>query len=247
MSAGISAAPRETFKSPEIVHAYIRMIPESFSVELVPWDEAITLSRTLAECIRGKCNPDLVIAIGRGGFVPARVVCDTLMTSKLTSIRVEHWGEAAECYKEARVRYPLSIKIDGQDVLVIDDVTDTGETLDATLEYLLSQNPGSVKTGVLHHKTTSSFIPDFYAKIVEGWHWIVYPWALHEDLTGFLERVMGDEPASMKKLQSALLEKYQMKPDEEELALAARELIALGRAEKTETGFRRKKSGKKGK
>jgi len=220
------------------------MIPESFTVELVPWTEAISLSRALAECIRGRFDPDLVIAIGRGGFVPARVVCDSLMTTTLTSIRVEHWGEAARRYDQARVRYPLSISVEGQNLLVIDDVTDTGETLVATMEYLLAQRPGSVKTGVLHHKATSSFIPDFYVKRVTGWHWIVYPWALHEDLSGFLEQVIGDEPASTGKLQAALAKKFQMRPDMEELAFAARELVASGKAEETEKGFVLVKTGK---
>ena len=213
------------------------MIPESYTVELVSWEDAIALSRTLAERIRGSYSPDLVIAIGRGGFVPARVVCDSLMTTKLTSIRVEHWGQAAECYKEARVRYPLSIDTEGLNLLVIDDVTDTGETLDATLEYLLSQNPRSVKTGVLHHKTSSSFIPDYYAQVVEGWHWIVYPWALHEDLAGFLERVMSRKPATIEDLQKALVKKYRMDPGADDLLFAARELVFSGKARETGRGF----------
>lgn len=215
----------------------IDMIPESFTVELVPWEEAISLSRMLAEHIRGRCTPDLVIAIGRGGFVPARVVCDSLMITTLTSIRVEHWGEAAECYREARVRYPLSISVEGQDLLVIDDVTDTGDTLEAALEYIHSQNPQSVKTGVLHHKTNSSFIPDYYAKVVEGWHWIVYPWALHEDMTAFLEKVLSQKPASIQGLQESLKNRYHMDPGIEEIAFAARELVNAGKAVDTERGI----------
>ena len=213
------------------------MIPESFAVELVPWEEAISLSRMLAERIRGRCNPDLVIAIGRGGFVPARVVCDSLMIMKLTSIRVEHWGDAAECYKEARVRYPLSISVEGQDLLVIDDVTDTGDTLDAALEYLRSLNPQSVTTGVLHHKTNSSFVPDYYAKVVEGWHWIVYPWALHEDLTAFVEKVLSYEPEPIRDLRESLKKRYRMDPGAEEIVFAIQELMRAGKAVETEKGI----------
>lgn len=213
------------------------MIPETFTVELVPWEEAVLLSRTLAEHIRGTFDPDLVLAIGRGGFVPARIVADSLMMKNLTSIRVEHWGDAASCNREACVRYPLSHNVEGQDILVIDDVTDTGETLAVTMDYLVSQHCGSIKTGVLHHKKVSAFVPDYYVREVSGWHWIVYPWALHEDLTAFLENVLSTIPASIGDLQEALGKKYAMNAGREETAVAARELIRSGKAVETERGI----------
>lgn len=213
------------------------MIPESFTVELVPWEEAVSLSRALAEQIRGRFSPGIILAIGRGGFVPARIVADSLMMKNMTCIRVEHWGDAAKCTREAYIRYPLSHSIEGQDVLVIDDVTDTGETLAVTMEYLSSQKCGSVKTGVLHHKKVSAFTPDYYVKEVSGWHWIVYPWALHEDLTAFLDNMLSATPASFGDLHEALREKYGMNAGRDEIAFAARELIASGKAVKTERGI----------
>lgn len=229
----------EKFKSSLDIHEYV-MIPESFSVELVPWKEAVGLSKELAACIRSNYRPDLVIAIGRGGYVPARVVCDSLLISTLTSIKVEHWGEAATCYGEAHIRYPLSVDVEGQDILVIDDVTDTGKTLFATMAYLQSLRPGRIKTGVLHHKKTSTFIPDFYAKVIPDWHWVVYPWALHEDLTGFVEKVLTGKSTSAAKIRSALMKNYQMRPGLDDVVFAAWELVETGRAEETEDGYRLK-------
>lgn len=218
------------------------MVPESFSVELVSWNEAVSLSEDLAACIRGRFYPDLVVAIGRGGYVPGRVVCDSLLITQLTSIKVEHWGGAASCFSGAHVRYPLSVDVEGQDLLVIDDVTDTGKTLIAALQYLQSLRPRDVRTGVLHHKVTSTFIPDFYVKRVPDWHWIVYPWALHEDLTGFVEKVMTREPKTPGTIRSALLKKYQMRPKIKDVVFAARELAERGIAEETGNKFRLKDS-----
>jgi len=216
------------------------MMQESFSVELVSWKDAVSLSKDLAECIRGRYHPDLVIAIGRGGYVPGRVVCDSLLITTLTSIRIEHWGEAATCYGEAHVRYPLSVDVEGQDLLVIDDVTDTGRTLIAAREYLQSLRPATIKTGVIHHKTTSTFIPDFYAKMVPDWHWIVYPWALHEDLVGFVEKVMTRRSATPGKIRSSLVNTYHMRPRMDDVLFAVRELVERGRAEQTGDGYRLK-------
>ena len=213
---------------------------ESFSVELVSWKDAVSLSKDLAECIRGRYHPDLVIAIGRGGYVPGRVVCDSLLITTLTTIKIEHWGEAASCYGEAHIRYPLSVDVEGQDILVIDDVTDTGKTLVTAREYLQSLRPGSIRTGVLHHKNTSMFTPDFYAKLVPDWHWIVYPWALHEDLTGFVEKVMTRGSATPGKIRSSLVKTYHMRPRMDDVLFAIRELVERGRAEETGDGYRLK-------
>ena len=107
------------------------MLSLSFPVQLVSWEESARLARLLAHILREESTrpPDLVIAIGRGGYVPARVVCDELLTTHLTSIRLEHWGPAASRKETALVKYPLACSVEGMDLLVIDDVTDTGETL----------------------------------------------------------------------------------------------------------------------
>ena len=169
------------------------MIPESFPVELVTWARSYELGRKLAGLVRKSgYSPDLIIAIGRGGYVPGRVVADFLLMDCLTSFKVEHWGVAAEKRGEAVVRYPLAVDIKGLKVLVIDDVTDTGDTLAVSVEYLREFMPEEIMTGVLQHKTCSTFLPDYYAEMISDWHWIVYPWAVFEDLSGFVEKVLQD-------------------------------------------------------
>ena len=51
--------------------------------------------------------------------------------------------------------------------LVVDDICDTGETLNFIL--------GEIPTAVLHYKPTANHTPTFYAEEV-GNDWIVYPW-----------------------------------------------------------------------
>jgi hypoxanthine phosphoribosyltransferase len=216
------------------------MIPDSFPVELVSWEHATTLSRHLADIIKvSGFRPMYVIAIGRGGFVPARIVCDCLLISNLTSIRIEHWGTAATQYDHAIVRFPLSIDVEGCDLLVIDDVTDTGETLTAAMEYLSLKDPGEIRSGVLQHKSSSSFTPDYYAEQVTKWRWIVYPWALHEDLVGFSEKLLTEDAVSPDILYTALQQRYQMSPGMPFFREALEELVELRKALFIGGGFRR--------
>lgn len=209
------------------------MNADSFPVEIVSWETATSLSRSLAAMIRASgFTPDLVIAIGRGGYVPARIVCDLLLMSDLTSIKIEHWGMAARKFDQARVRFPLSVDIAGKDILVIDDITDTGETLIAAGEYLARSRPGEIRTGVLQHKTSSIFQPDYYAELISEWKWIIYPWALHEDMTGFLEKVLSRQPASPENLSRALLERFGMRLELDDVILVLDDMVSRGSADR---------------
>jgi hypothetical protein len=205
------------------------MVADSFPVELISWDTATSLSRSLADIIKASgFAPDLVIAIGRGGYVPARIICDRLLISDLTSIKIEHWGTAGRKFDQARVRFPLSVDVQGKTVLIIDDVTDTGETLVAATGYIARHRPGEVRTGVLQHKTCSVFQPDYYASRIAEWKWIIYPWALYEDLVGFLDKTLGGQPASPEDLARTLGQRFGMHLDVNEVALALDDMVSRG-------------------
>ena len=210
------------------------MMSDSFPVRFISWEESASLARTLAARIKDDRSkqPDLVIAIGRGGYVPARVVCDELLTTRLTSIRLEHWGPGARRKERAVVRYPLSCSVADRDLLVIDDVSDTGDTLSIAISYLQELQPSRIRTGVLHHKASSRINPDYYAELVKEWNWIIYPWALHEDICGFLEIELTCHPVSLPDLHSILLKRYNLQITMDEMVSAVEDLIRLGKITK---------------
>jgi hypoxanthine phosphoribosyltransferase len=215
------------------------MTPDSFPCELVTWHQSYSLAKQLARRIRESgFRPDIVIAIGRGGYVPARVVCDFLLQERLTSIKIEHWGIAAHRMERATVCFPLAVDITGQDVLIVDDVTDTGETLVAAVDYLRSLGCGELRTGVLQHKASSVFRPDFCGEQVDEWRWIIYPWAAHEDLVGFTEIVLTDELVPLDEIRTALSERYEIVVDEAILGEVLEDLLLLGKAEQVGSLFR---------
>jgi hypoxanthine phosphoribosyltransferase len=215
------------------------MMADSFPCELVTWHQSYALAKKLAERIRKSgFRPDIVIAIGRGGYVPARVVCDFLLQERLTSIKIEHWGIAAHRMDRATICFPIAVDITGQSVLIVDDVTDTGETLVAAVDYIGSLGCGEMRTGVLQHKASSAFRPDFCGEQVTGWRWIIYPWAAHEDLVGFTEIVLTDELVSFDEIRTALSERYEIVVDDEILGDVMEDLLLLGKAEQVGSLFR---------
>jgi len=172
--------------------------------ELVSWDQFHTLARQLALRVQSSgFKPDMIVAIGRGGYMPARVLSDYLDIYNLSAFKIEHY-RAAKKQSEARVRYPLSANVKGLKLLLVDDVTDGGDTFEVAVSHLHERGPpAEIRTAVLHHKIVSSFIPDFYAAKVTEWRWLIYPWAILEDVSGFI-RELGLVDASPERMEAEI-------------------------------------------
>lgn len=155
--------------------------------ELVTWSQVCRLSLRVAGTIRESgFRPNVVVAIARGGYVPARLLCDALGLYDLHSIRIAHYEAGAHKIPQARCYSPPPANVRGLRVLLVDDCSDTGDTLQLALEQLRCCQPQDVKVAVLHHKKVSPVLPDYYGRRVVAWRWLIYPWALTEDLSGFI-------------------------------------------------------------
>ena len=84
----------------------------------------------------------------------------------------------------------------GLKVLIVDDITDTGDTVGVAFQHIQEFDPAEVRVAVLQHKRQSMLKPDFYAKKLTKWRWIIYPWAVVEDIGGFL-LAMPELPATI--------------------------------------------------
>lgn len=121
-------------------------------------------------------------------FLPGYFVTICLIRD-LTSIKVEHWGIAATETEKAVIKFRLCTDIKDKSVLLVDDITDTGDTLRVSLKYLKDFGPKTIKTAVLIHKTCSVIVPDYFISKIIKWHWVIFPWHIREDLTGFVKNI----------------------------------------------------------
>jgi hypothetical protein len=184
---------------------------EQLRCELISWTETERLCQRLAGLIKESGYlPDLIIAIGRGGYVPARLLCDYMHIMGLTSIKIEHYLSGANRQEEAVIRYPLKADIRGLRVLVVDDVNDTGDTLEAAMQHLQTFQPGEIRTAVMHHKAVTRFKADYSAGKIIKWRWLIYPWAVNEDVSAFLKR-LTPAPGSLEDASRLLGERFNIK------------------------------------
>jgi uncharacterized protein len=100
------------------------------------------------------------------------------------SLRLQHWGVTATPSGKAELTEGLSGPVTGLDVLVVDDITDTGESLALATAHVREAGARRVESATCLHITRSTCVPSYYAEEIprEGWVWIVFPWNYWEDL-----------------------------------------------------------------
>jgi len=164
-------------------------------VKLVSWEEIVDWSWELARKIRESgYKPDIVVAIARGGYVAARLICDFLDIENLVSLQSQHWTEAAKKEERAIIKFPYKINLKGMKALIVDDIADTGESLILAKKFVTENwNPDEVKIATLQWISPVSKIkPDYYTIEVKDWTWFQYPWTRLEDTYEFIKRMMED-------------------------------------------------------
>ena len=167
------------------------MSDAGFDCELMSWELFDKLSEIVAEKIKiSGFQPDFIIGIARGGWVLSRVLCDYLGVKDLISLKVEHWGITATPNGKAQIKYPFKIDLSEKKVLVVDDITDTGESMIIAINYSKGMNPAEIKTAALRHIKGSKFIPDFFGDEIT-WRWVVFPWNFVEDICNIIPKVLG--------------------------------------------------------
>lgn len=155
------------------------------------WMDVQRLSEKLADQIaESGFRPDIIVAVSRGGFDPARILSDELNIRSLASLQVIYYAGIRERNDKPQVKYPLNADISGLNVLVVDDVADSGNSLKVVKKYIDSLGPRVVKMATLHHKPWSTFEPDFYAESVDKW--IIYPWEPRESIEDIREKLLSE-------------------------------------------------------
>lgn len=201
---------------------------EKFNCWLPSWDELHENIKEIAKNIKeDNYQPDMVIALSRGGFVPARVICDLMIIKDLVSVKVDHWGVTAAKDGKAHLRYPIDVDLTGKKVLIVDDITDSGESMIIAKEFVEKLNPEEIRTAAIFHFKHSKFVPDYYSKELVDWVWVMWPWNYIEDMCNITPKVLdGDKGCSIEEIKKNLKERFKIDTSEQEIIKIMGELAA---------------------
>jgi hypoxanthine phosphoribosyltransferase len=161
--------------------------------ERLTWDAFGGASRALAQTIHDDgFEPDIILAIARGGLLVAGALGYALSVKNLYTMNVEYYTGVDERLDVPMILPPIpdpGFLADAQ-VLVADDVADTGHTLAAVKEFCTGK-VAEVRAAVLFEKPRSVVKCEYVWKPTDLW--IEFPWSVQEPVTaGKRGRVVRD-------------------------------------------------------
>ncbi|MEM2933825.1 MAG: phosphoribosyltransferase [Halobacteria archaeon] len=145
-------------------------------------------------------KPEVIVGIARGGWVPARILSDLLDIDELFTMRIKFYTSIDERAKKPMIVYPLPLNLRGRRVLLVDDIADTGESLELAQSHLRENQAGEILTVTIVKKPRSKVIPDLYG--VETSAWVVFPWEISETIKHIIKRG-GNEGEILLELERA--------------------------------------------
>lgn len=145
--------------------------------EVLTWQGVGDATDELAhQIVDSGFRPEVVIAIARGGMVLAGSLTYALGVKLTDAINVEFYTDVHQTLPDPVLLAPMldTSAIAGKQLLIVDDVADSGRTLGLVLK-LLRGFGADVRSVVLYAKPTTVVDPDFVWKRTDKW--IVFPWS----------------------------------------------------------------------
>lgn len=151
--------------------------------EVLTWDLFGRAGRELAQQVADDgYAPDVVLAVARGGLLPAGAVSYALGSRNVFAMNVEFYTGVDERLEMPVVLPPVLDVVDlvGASVLVVDDVADTGRTLQLVLGFC-ADHVREVRTAVIYEKPRSLVRCEYVWRRTD--RWIDFPWSVLPPVT----------------------------------------------------------------
>jgi uncharacterized protein len=173
--------------------------------EILSWTEIIECLKDLAlKLLQARKQINVIVSIGRGGNCPSRILSDFLKVQNLYNINVRYYKDINKKMELPAITQPLIIKLTDKNVLLCDDVSDSGNSLKMVKATIQDMGCASLTTATIYIKPWTKSIPDFYTKQTKAW--IVFPWEIIETIEkltkAYREKGLSSEDAIKAELLS---------------------------------------------
>jgi xanthine phosphoribosyltransferase len=155
--------------SPEA--APLTVTPSSVNYATVTWDQLHRDARSLAAMLMREKPFRGIVAITRGGLIPAAIVARELECRLIESVSVVSYAAEVGTLGQPTVLKPATAAGDGEDFLIIDDLVDSG----ITAKFVRAMLPRA-RFACLYAKPAGRSTADFFVAEVPQDTWILFPW-----------------------------------------------------------------------
>ncbi|HHL20610.1 MAG TPA: xanthine phosphoribosyltransferase [Aliiroseovarius sp.] len=142
----------------------------------VSWDQIHRDSRALAWRLDGQGPGEAgawkaIVAITRGGMAPAMIVARELDVRLVDTVSVKSYDHQTQSEPKVLKAPDMELVGDGDGVLVVDDLVDTGRTLEAVKALMPKAHIATVYAKPMGRPMVNTFITE-----VSQDTWIFFPW-----------------------------------------------------------------------
>ena len=147
-----------------------------------------TIAHMANDVLASGFDPDVIVAIGSGGFIPARII-RTFIYKPILTVGLSYYdGQNRTASSPSKIQWidEAEKKIYQKRVLLVDEVDDTRATLSYCLTELLRHEPLEIAVCVLHKKIKPKLaeFPSVIQRVYVGEElndvWVCYPWDAHD-------------------------------------------------------------------
>lgn len=141
-------------------------------------------SDLIKEITESRGKPSAIVYVERGGMVPAYMLMNHLPEARTFRIRASYYSDVGAASSSVEIyNIPNALqKISGGYILVIDEIVDSGKTMQRISSELKKRTGTDIVTATILLKTGASFVPDFHAKLMDSDVWIVLEYERNETL-----------------------------------------------------------------
>jgi hypoxanthine phosphoribosyltransferase len=136
------------------------------------WDLFGELCRALALRVYREYDPDIVVGIATAGVIPAAVIADILQVD-FYSMKITRNVEGRRASHTPMLLSTAPVQAQGQKVLLVDEITTSGDTMRIALAALREVMPEEIRTATCFCRP-SGFAPDYHSLATDDM--IVFPW-----------------------------------------------------------------------
>jgi uncharacterized protein len=159
------------------------MSEQSAVREVLTWQDYGLAGRALAQQVATSgFRPDIVLGIARGGLFLAASIAYAIECKNVFTMNVEFYTGVGETKSAPELLPPFldMSELDRLNVLIADDVADSGKTLQMVTE-ICSAHAAEVRSAVIYEKPRSVIKPDYAWRDTDAW--IDFPWSAEEPIS----------------------------------------------------------------
>ncbi|OGD54125.1 hypothetical protein A3J78_02510 [Candidatus Beckwithbacteria bacterium RBG_13_35_6] len=129
---------------------------------------------------------DRLVVLAKGGWTWGRTISDYLQIKNVASIQIQFYANISETQEKSTIIQSLPLSINKENILLFDDISDSGETLITANSYLTMCGAQKITTATLFFKPWTKTKPDFYSAETKAW--VIFPHEIRESVESINNR-----------------------------------------------------------